>query len=143
MTLITTIMASLIMLASCEMEERVITPNSLPQAAKQLIEAHFGDLTIAQVEKDYDDLGYDYNVYFTNGSKIEFSRNGEWKDIDCRGMKVPDAIVPSKILSYVGTTYPTNFIAQIAVDGRYYDVDLDNDLDLVFNKSGDFVRIDY
>ncbi len=143
MNFLLTAIASLMMLASCEKDDRAITPANLPQASQALIEQHFGDLTISRVVKEYDDFTYDYDVYFTNGTKIEFSRSGDWKDIDCHGTKVPDGLVPAKILDYVKANYPSNVIVQITRDDRHLDVELDNDLDLVFNKSGDFVRIDY
>ena len=136
------IMASLTTLASCEKNDEFLTLELLPQAAQQCIETHFGDLAISSVVKDYDEFTYSYDVYFTNGNKIEFNRSGEWTDIDCRYTKVPDSIVPAGILSYVNANYPSNDIDQISVDRRYYEVDLDNGVDLVFTKSGDFVRVD-
>lgn len=129
-------------LAGCEKDDTHISLTALPQTSQQFIDTHFGDLTISRVVKDFDDLSYDYDVYFTNGTKIEFSRNGEWKDIDCHGSKVPDSVVPTKILEYTKSNYPANVIVQLSLDGRYIDVELDNDLDLEFNKDGDFVRID-
>ncbi len=143
MTFLMTLMASLMMLAGCEKDDRNVALTSLPQKAQTFIENHFGELTIASVVKEYDDLTYDYDVYFSNGTSIEFNRSGEWKDVDCHGSKVPDSIVPTNVLDYVKANYPSNVIVQLSIDGLYYDVELDNDLDLVFNKSGNFVRIDY
>ena len=142
MSLIMAIMASLTTLASCEKNDEFLTLELLPQSAQHCIATHFGDLTISHVVKEYDEFTYNYDVHFTNGNKIEFNRSGEWTDIDCRYTKVPDSIVPTGILSYVNANYPSNNINQISIDGRYYDVDLNNDVDLVFTKSGDFVRVD-
>ena len=143
MNFIMTVMASLMMLAGCEKDDRNVALSSLPQKAQTFVENHFGDLTISSVVKEYDDLTYDYDVYFTNGTSIEFSRSGEWKNIDCHGSKVPDSAVPAGVLDYVTANYPSNVVVQITIDGLFYAVELDNDLDLVFNKSGKFVRIDY
>ena len=143
MTFLMTVMASLMMLAGCEKDDRSVALNSLPQKAQTFVDTHFGGLTITSVVKEYDDLTYDYDVYFSNGTSIEFNRSGEWKDIDCHGSKVPDSVVPEKVLNYVKSNYPSNVIVQLTIDGLFYDVELDNDLDLVFGKGGDFVRIDY
>lgn len=143
MNFLFTAIASLTILASCENDDRHISPNNLPQPAQALIEQYFPELTVSSVVKDYDDFSYSYEAYLSNGTKLEFTRKGDWKDIDCHGSKVPDGLVPAAILSYVQTTYPANVIVQISRDNSYYDVDLDNDLDLVFNKNGKFVRIDH
>lgn len=143
MTFFAAMVASLMMLASCDKEDKNIALDSLPDQAKTFVENYFGELTISRVVKDYDDFSHDYKVYFSNGTKVEFSRSGEWEDIDCHGSKVPDGVLPEKILSYVQTNYPSNVVVQIERDGAYYDVELDSDLDLVFGRDGDFVRIDY
>lgn len=48
----------------------------------------------------------DYKVVFVNGAKVEFAKNGEWKDVECKYGEVPAAIVPQQIRDYVTKNYP-------------------------------------
>jgi hypothetical protein len=43
---------------------------------------------------------------FVNGAKVEFTKNGEWKDVECKYGEVPAAIVPQQIRDYVAKNYP-------------------------------------
>ena len=88
----------------------------------------------------YDDG--EYEVILKNGTKIEFTRQGEWKDVDCQTSEVPSSIVPTAIRNYVKTQFPNNFIVKIEVDHNSYDIELDNDFDLKFDKTGNFLYAD-
>ena len=55
---------------------------------------------------------------------------------------MPNSVIPEKILQYVTTNYPTNFITDWELDDKNQQVQLDNGLDLEFKMNGDFLRID-
>ena len=72
---------------------------------------------------------------------LEFNRKKEIIDID--GVtQLPNSVIPEKILQYVTTNYPTNFITDWKLDDKNQQVQLDNGLDLEFKMNGDFLRID-
>ena len=52
------------------------------------------------------------------------------------------SIVPDKILKYVAEKYADNYIVKIEHKWSNYQVELNNDVELVFNKDGDFKHID-
>ena len=87
-------------------------------------------------------LGKYYDVIFSNGNNIEFDRNGEWEDIDCKSSFVPNAIVPNKIKSYVSSNYPGMRIIKIDRDRKEYGVDLSNGIELTFDKNFKLIDID-
>lgn len=128
-------------LQSCD-GEKFIGVTDLPEKAATFIQNNFPSAEVISVVKDYDDLTYTYDVVLSDGTKIEFKRSGEWKDVEARTSKVPDSIVPAKILTYVQTNYEGNYIVDISRDIRY-DVELDNKRELVFNLSGDYLGVDY
>lgn len=56
--------------------------------------------------------------------------------------KLPDSIIPTKILDYIKSNYASNYIIEWDLDKNTQEVKLDNRLELVFDKSGNFLRID-
>ena len=77
---------------------------------------------MAKLERDF--LETRYEVVFTNGSKVEFLKDGEWKEVECKYSTVPTAIIPAQIASYVSQNYPDTQIVQIDRDKRDYEVKL-------------------
>lgn len=125
-------------LIACTHTNTPITQSELPQKAQSFINTYFPSYDIAIVIKD----GFEYEVKFTNGFDIEFDKKGDWESIDCQMSPIPNGIVPEAIVSYVMNNYAQNFIVQISRDHHGYDVELNNDLDLDFDKNGRFIRID-
>ena len=132
---------ALVGLQSCEKNDSHINAALLPDAAKSFLSAHYGSMEILGVVKDYDDLGYTYDVRLADGTLIEFRKNGEWKQIENRSEGVVGSVIPAKIADYLTTNYPTNFVIDIERE-RHYDVELNDGLDLEFGLDGDFIRID-
>ena len=122
--------------------DRLINVNQLPQNAQQFIKQHFSNEKVAYAKIDHDFLELDYEVVFTNGSKIEFRKDGEWEEVDCKYAKVPTAIVPIQITKFVTTNYPNISIIQIDRDSRDYEVKLNNGLELRFDLKFNLIEID-
>lgn len=119
-------------------KERVITFQELPQAAKELIKTNFSGKAPMVVTVDLDD----YEVYFESGEKIEFGKNGQWKEIVCKGTGIPAAIVPNQIKNQVKKSYPSAKIVKIERDHRGYEVKLNNGIEIEFDKAFKVAGID-
>ena len=117
--------------------DRPVTFQQLPQKAQQFINTHFSGVEFLSATVDDD-----YEVYLANGTKVEFTLQGEWKEVKCPGSAVPAAIIPAAISKYVKANFPNTTIVKI--DKKYggYDVELNTDLELVFDKNGNFIGID-
>lgn len=113
--------------------DRPIAVGELPAVSQEFIKTHFAG------EELFDK---DYKVVFVNGAKVEFAKNGEWKDVECKYGEVPAAIVPQQIRDYVTKNYPKNKIVAIDRDRRDYEVELDNGLDLKFDLKFRLIDID-
>lgn len=122
--------------------DRPINVNQLPKTAQQFISQHFPNekISFAKVERDF--LEIKYEVVFTNSTKIEFLKNGQWKEVDCKFSKVPAAIVPQQIASFVTQNYPDISIIQIDRDKRDYEIKLSNGLELTFDLKFNLIDID-
>ena len=57
--------------------------------------------------------------------------------------RMPESVIPAKILEYTAANYPANFIIEWDKDKRDQSVELNNGIYLVFSLAGDFLRIDY
>ncbi|HRN35251.1 MAG TPA: PepSY-like domain-containing protein [Saprospiraceae bacterium] len=134
-------MISTISLIGCDDKETLLDADKIPAEIKTYVEKHFPGKNILQCIKDVDGLEVSYDVVVEGGYKLEFNRD---KKIDSvKGVsKLPDSVVPEKILAYVASNYPGNYIIEWDVDKSTQEVKLDNRLELVFNSAGDFLRID-
>ncbi len=90
---------------------------------------------IAELEKKYE-------VVFVNGEKAEFLKDGSWEKVDCKYSTVPTGIVPQAIKDYVSKHYPEAKILKIERDSKTYEVKLNNQLELEFNKAFQLIDID-
>ena len=122
--------------------DRPIAVGELPATAQQFIKAHFAGVEVSLSKVDEELFDKDYKVVFVNGAKVEFTKNGEWKDVECTYGEVPAAIVPQQIRDYVAKNYPDRKITAIDRDRRDYEVELDNGLDLKFDLKFRLIDID-
>ncbi len=129
-----------ISLTSCD-KESIIPSTDLPNEITSFISKHFPNNSIAQVIKDKDGLIKTYDVILSDNVSLEFNRKREVIDIDGVG-QLPNSVIPAKLLEYVKTNYPNNFITDWELDDRNQQIQLNNGIDLEFNMKGDFLRID-
>jgi hypothetical protein len=130
----------LFLVTACN-KETVLPSSELPDAISSWIQTHFPDNAILQIIKDVDGFTRTYDISLEGNIQLEFNRKGNIIDIDS-DTRLPDSVIPIKILSYVTTNFPSQFITDWELDDRNQKVGLDNGLDLVFSKDGDFLRID-
>lgn len=134
-------MAALVfVLASCD-KEKVVSTNDLPSTSTTYINTHFAGQNILQVVKERDDLKTTYKVHLSGGTKLEFNKDGEIYDIESNEA-LPASVIPSAILSYVSTNYPSQHIKEWELDKTTQEVKLSNGLSLVFDRNGTFLKID-
>lgn len=127
---------------ACAMQDKPIAVDKLPEKARTFIAQHFADSKIALSTVDREVFNTTYEVVFSNGDKVEFDRRGEWTDIDCTGSRVPDGAVPQSIRDYIGANYPGQYVKEIDRDSRYYEVKLDNRVELKFDLKFNLVGLD-
>ena len=123
-------------------QEQIINSNDLPSGATTFLSTHFKDNPIKQVVKDTDKKKVTFEVTLNDGTELEFSQKGNWKEVDGKNKAIPTAFIPKAIADYINTNYPKEKITHIDKGNRDYDVDLTNGLDLEFDLNGKFLRID-
>ncbi len=125
-------------------KEKVIAYTELPETIKTLVAANFGDATATRVIKKNkaEADGTLYEVSLSNGFEIDFDAEGNWTEIESDNKEIPTELIPLSISTYVTENYPAIFITGIDKEANGYHVDLSNDVDLEFDKDGNFVRVD-
>ena len=111
-----------------------------PDAIVKFINSNFSGATINGTERDHEDGEID--VYLSDGSKVEFTANNEWKKITCPGKGVPSALVPTAITNYVKSNYQSALIYKIDKNYNTYEVQLNNGVELHFGSNGQFLGMD-
>ena len=134
---------AIVLIANFAFAQEVIIPfNQLPAKAKTFTHQYFKDVKVMNVIQDKDVFSKDFDVNFENGTKIEFDRTGNWKEIKTLSGSVPSSLVPAKIKQYISNNYKGASIVEIDKDAYKIDVELSNGVDLDFDKNGNFLRID-
>ena len=118
--------------------DQVINFNQLPQQAQTLLKEHFANKVPLIVTMDWDD----YTIVYETGEKVEFDKQGKWKEIDCRTSSVPTALIPEQIKSHIRATFPGTTIIDLDRNRRGYEVKLNNGLEVEYSPSFQVIDID-
>lgn len=117
--------------------------SDLPSSAQNTLSQHFkASLSVIKIDKGFTGVS-EYDVVLTDGTEISFDRNGNWKDIEvASGKRVPDALVPKQILDYVKKYNQNKKIVGIEKNRNNYEVELENGIEIKFDRAGNFLRYD-
>ena len=136
-------MLPLVAMANAADDERIIAPAKLPAKVTDYINTHVPSCSIVQATKGLELSGTEYKVWLSEGYKLEFKGN-RVKDIE-GNTKLPDTVIPAKILQHVTSNYANLYIVEWQLEddgGIRQEVKLNNGLELVYSAAGDFLRID-
>lgn len=123
--------------------DKPIQVTELPKMAQSFIKNHFADQSVAVAKMETEFMDRSYDVIFTNGDKVEFDKKGKWTKVDCKHGQVPQGIIPMPIQKYIAKNYPDAKVIKIELtDRKGYEVDLNNGLDIEFDKRMNVKDID-
>lgn len=118
--------------------DKVINFNQLPAQAQALLKEHFASKVPLVVTMDWDD----YTIVYDSGEKVEFDKDGNWKEFDCKSSSVPLALIPEQIKKHVRATFPGTTIIDLDRNRRGYEVKLNNGLEIEYSRDFRVVDID-
>ena len=118
--------------------DQVITFNQLPEAAQALLKQYFAGKVPLVVTMDWDD----YNIVYDSGEKVEFDKQGNWKEINCKVSCVPSELIPEQIKEHINATFPGAIILKLDRNRRGYEVKLNNGLEVEYDRSFQVIDID-
>lgn len=123
--------------------DKPIPFSKLPQKAQHFFEAYFSqdEIIAISVDNPYY-FGTEYEIVLKDGSKIEFTSQGEWLEVKMKNKPVPLPVVPQKIMQYLKKSFPDTFVTSMKKKGSLYKVKISNALELEFSRQGKFLRFD-
>ncbi len=129
-------------LTSCNKEVSAQTQTSI----NNFVATYFPDAEVISSIKD----GFDYDVTLSDYTRIEFDggifSQPEWDEVNCKHSTVytavPSSLVPTEITNYVTSFHPDHSIVKISKDGRGWDIELDNSLEIDFDRKFNVTEID-
>lgn len=121
---------------------KLIDRQQLPVKSQQILKEYFHKANISYIKADEDLFNKDYDVVFTDGSKVEFDKNGEWKSISVKEMQVPGRLIPNAILNHIRKNFPNHKIVEFEKDKKGYEAKLSNGLELKFDNNFRLMKVD-
>ena len=100
-----TLVFSLGVVSAFGFNDKVISKNQLPAQAQSFLNENFADVKISYAKQETDFIERSYEVVLADGTKLEFTKKGNWKEVDCRYSEVPSAIVPAPIKNFINENY--------------------------------------
>jgi len=141
----TALLALAFIVVSCDKDDDHQVPNTeLPAAAVSFLDTYFKGITIRKTEKQTPTATNKtaYSVELANGIEVDFDQEGNWKEVESdNDTAIPTGFISTTIVSYVDTNYKTAQISAIYKVTAGFEVELTNDIDLLFDPSGQFVKI--
>ena len=119
-----------------------IAYSEMTKEAKDFIEQTFPNMKVAFVESYYGIFGSSYEVNFNTGDEVKITSAGEWKEINCEFMTLPENLIPSYIKSYLDENFPNVKIEKIEKYKKYIEVELVNNVEIKFNYEGAIIDFD-
>lgn len=137
------LIAATLTFSAASAQDSKVTFNDLPADAINFVRQHFLVDHIASVWKDSDYNDEEYTIIFRDGLEIEFNGNGDWKELKARHGKVPDHVVPEKILAHVRATFPFESIKEVShnLTKKRYEAELTNEQELKFDENFNFIGV--
>jgi len=141
-TLLMAILVVMSCLNACTARDQLITFAQLPEAGQQLVQANFDVNNIAYVKMDVEFLGKEYEVRFNDGTELDLEGDGSLKKVDCKYQAVPVALVPEIVRQQIAAQFPQAVIVEWGKDDWGWKAELNNKLELKFNRSFELIGLD-
>lgn len=120
--------------------QKKIEVSDLPPASINFIREYFPNATVDKAKKDAEHGEKGYEVILSDGTEVEFWKDGKYREVDGKKKPIPTGYIDRKIVEYVAKNYPNNKITHIDYGHKDVDVDLTDDIDLEFTKEGTFIK---
>lgn len=120
-----------------------VTVKDLPKNSQEFLTKNFADVNISNVWKDVEKTSTEYEVQLENSIEIEFDQNGNLKEIENKtNSALNGSYIPQNITAYVSKNYAGKEIVKYKKEKNKMEVELNDDTELEFDGSGNFLRID-
>ena len=139
-TLVVTLLCALTF-SACARGKQPIAFENLPNGVQQeVLKCYTKDqIQFITVEKEL--LSTEYEFVLTNGVQLEFDENAKLLKAESK-LGLPEKLINPQIVAYVKANFPKAIITEYSCDKWEQDVELNNEIDLVFDSKNNFKHID-
>ena len=124
----------------CKKEEKKPGEN-LPMEIKIYITTYYPIQLITGSITDLTDSTNTYEIGLDNASSLVFNYKKEIVEIE-GNTELPSSVISIKIFEYVKVNYPNNFITGWKRDEDEQEIELNNQVELVFDLNNVFLEVD-
>lgn len=121
--------------------EEVIPVGEIPSEITTYINTHFPSNSVVSAIMETEGTIVTYDITLTDFVELEFNSLFEIIAIDSE-VQLPDSVIPQAILNYVTQNYPNNFIVAWELETNEQQIELNNNVELIFTLDGVFVGVD-
>jgi hypothetical protein len=104
-----------------------------------------GDFVVAEVENENEGINedgdHDESDENEDGDNDENGENEE-NEYSTLAASTLSAAVQQKITAYINANYPNTTVIEVDVEGQRIEVELSNNVELIFDSNGNFLRLD-
>ena len=122
--------------------QQPITEAQLPAVARKFIQNHFPKANVMVATQETEMFGKTYEVLLDTGVKMEFDSKGNWKELQTKQGALPTTVVPLEVQRYIKQYFPRQNVQCLERDRTNIDVQLDNGVEITFDKNYRVVEID-
>ena len=130
-------------IASCSNESTYNNMSEVPQTVQTVVSENFPSEVLSTVVETNSFGNDEYEIILQDGTKVKFE--GEvWDEVKVpAGQSVPSYFVLEPIQTYVTANMPGQTIVKIdREDNGGYEIGLSNGVEVKFDASGNFIKID-
>ncbi|MGC1632860.1 MAG: PepSY-like domain-containing protein [Gelidibacter sp.] len=120
-------------------QNRKIAKELIPEQINSYIGTYFPKNAVLKASFDNHPVYKKYKIALTDKVSLEFSPDYKIKEIKSKS-KLPDEVIPVKILEYVKSNYPNNVITDWELDDGNQKIELDDGVEIEFTLKGQFIR---
>ena len=139
-TLVVTLLCALTF-SACARGKQPIAFENLPNGVQQEVLKCFtqDQVQFITIQKEFSHNEYEFVL--TNGVQLEFDENAKLLKAESK-LGLPEKLINPQIVAYIKAHFPQAIITEYSYDRWEQDVELNNEIDLVFDSKNNFKHID-
>lgn len=121
--------------------KKPIAFDDLPNNVKEVVLKNFDAKQIQYITTEHKFRRHEYAFMMNDNTKIAYDKKAQLCEIKNK-QGVPTSFLPEAISEYIAKTFPNAKVTEYQKKKSRQEVELNNQLDLIFNKRGKFLRLE-
>ena len=101
-------------------EKEQVPADKIPHLDKNQLKSYFPDATVVEATKEKSKLKNNYEVKLSDGSVIEFDKDGNWTFVECQGNPLPARMIPGQVHMYMSKNHPGYKVVKMEKDSKRF-----------------------